>query len=373
MKNFICNTCSFSTTVKSALINHRKSCHGHIYTKCDICKRPHFEEDEHSCNHCLECNKVITYKKGINPDEQKFCSQSCAGTYNGKERKVSLKQKNKVKATMNKKTLIYIKEVFKKEKFKSFQDIKEYSRSFYRTLKKQEKINPSFYNQITKNFIKEEIISRNKRELDLSKRKKELEQIALKHTTRSSFSSFDKRAYDKARLIDIKHEKGFLDKICSHMKVVGSKYKRLIYAIEFPQDNKVYIGLTGNTNTRFSSHKKESSNKYVRELIKKGRPYKMIELTEYIDVNIASKEEGRILEDYKRKGFIILNINKTGGIGGSKRVRNTKVLRSNIIKHKNFNDLKNDKETYTLIKYYKITQYVKDYFNGINPKLKFKY
>ena len=373
MKKIICNTCSFSTTVKSALINHRKRCHGHIYIKCESCNTPHFREDKHKCKRCLECNGIIKYKKGTNPNEQKFCSRSCAGTYNGKERKVSLKQRNKVKETMNKKTLLYIKEIFKKEKFKSFKDVKEYSRSFYRTLKKQEKINPSFYNQITKKFIKEEVLLRKKRDLYLSKRKKELEKIALKHTTRSSFSSFDKRAYDKARLIDLKHEKGFLDKICSHMKVVGSKYKRLIYAIEFPKDNKVYIGLTGNTTTRFNSHKKESSNKYVRELIKKGRPYKMIELTEYIDVNLASKEEGRVLKEYKQKGFIILNINKTGGIGGSKRVRNYKELRINIIKHKNFNDLKNDKNTYTLVKYYKITQYVKDYFNGSNPKLKFKY
>src|SRR5258708_7259486 len=102
------------------------------------------------------------------------------------------------------------------------------------------------------------------------------------------------------------------------MKLVGNKFKRLIYVFEFP-DKSAYVGLTYNSQERESEHlnpkrlKKSAVYQYIQ---KSGLLPKFKELSEYIDWNIASQLEGECVEKYRKNGWIILNKYKTGALGG---------------------------------------------------------
>ena len=132
---------------------------------------------------------------------------------------------------------------------------------------------------------------------------------ASKYSTKKEFKQNNQAAYIAA------HKYGWVDIVCSHMQPLGNKYKRCIYAYEFP-DNSVYIGLTSNFNRRHNNRFKQK-NDTVNEYIQKTnlQPV-LIQITNYVDVNDASKYEGFCLDDYKQKGWNILNKIKTGGIGG---------------------------------------------------------
>jgi len=101
-------------------------------------------------------------------------------------------------------------------------------------------------------------------------------------------------------------------------KKVGSGYKRCIYAIEF-ENRYVYVGLTYNFEKRMwehFNHKKKYSTVRNYHLKNPNLKYDCIKLSEYMDVNVAVKEEGNVLDIYKKDGWKILNKSKTGGVGG---------------------------------------------------------
>lgn len=141
----------------------------------------------------------------------------------------------------------------------------------------------------------------------------EVKEAAKQYKTRMEFKNKDMANYCFA----VSH--GWLDKICSHMRIVGDKYKRCIYAYEF-SDGFCYIGLTYDVNSRHTQHLSgkifskvyEHSIKYNVEIPKPKQ------LTDYIDKDEASKLEGEYLKMYRNNGWKIINIAKTGGLGGKK-------------------------------------------------------
>lgn len=139
--------------------------------------------------------------------------------------------------------------------------------------------------------------------------KEHCKNIALKYDHRKQFSTNDSKIYDYARRYKI------LDEICSHMKPIGNRYNRCIYAVEFP-DNSVYIGLTYNLIMRKEYH----LNKEKSTIYKKIKDSKLIpefkQLTEYLDKDIASLKEQEYVENYKKNNWIILNKVKAGNLGG---------------------------------------------------------
>ena len=143
--------------------------------------------------------------------------------------------------------------------------------------------------------------------------KEKCKEVALKYNTKSEFKSNYGVAYTKAL------KNGWLKDICSHMILSGHKYKRCIYAVEF-LDNHVYIGLSYNMNKRFDDHTKDANynGSSVLEHIKNTNSIPILkQLTDYIDVELASKMEEIKRNDYKNSGWIILNKVKCGGIGGN--------------------------------------------------------
>lgn len=110
------------------------------------------------------------------------------------------------------------------------------------------------------------------------------------------------------------YRNNWLNSCCSHMIILGSSYSRLIYAFEFP-DNSVYIGLTYNPKKRFFDHMYDEKSQVFIHYKKTGETPKFIELTTYLDKNIALKKEGEFITHYNLNGWTILNKAKTGGLG----------------------------------------------------------
>ena len=134
--------------------------------------------------------------------------------------------------------------------------------------------------------------------------------VFLYKYTKSEFEKGSPTAYVKSGKM------GWKDEICRHMTTNGNKYNRCVYAIEF-SDRSVYIGLSYNSEKRYNQHLDVKNNSIVlRHHKKTGLIPTIKRLTEYIDVEEASKLEKLKLKEYLNDGWLILNIAKCGNVGG---------------------------------------------------------
>jgi hypothetical protein len=136
-------------------------------------------------------------------------------------------------------------------------------------------------------------------------------QEALKYFTKKEFNENSPSAYV------IAYRNGWMNKISTHMILYGSKYKRCIYSYEFIEDKNVYVGLTYNIVERQNNRDCRNSDQVTKHINETGYIPIRKQLTEYIDVEIASELEGEYVKKYKNDGWNILNVKQTGGIGGS--------------------------------------------------------
>jgi len=140
--------------------------------------------------------------------------------------------------------------------------------------------------------------------------KERCDEKASHYSTKKEFRKMDNRAYSSA------YKKGWIDDICLHMVVSGNKFKRCIYSYEFT-DGCVYVGLTYNIDERQRTRNNQKSDAVIIHIKETGlSPIRKL-LTDYIDVDIASKQEGVFVAKYKEEGWTILNRAKTGHTGGS--------------------------------------------------------
>jgi hypothetical protein len=139
--------------------------------------------------------------------------------------------------------------------------------------------------------------------------KEKIHQEALKYTYKIDFLKSNESAYKTA----VKN--GWLNDVCSHMISTGSKYNRCIYSYEFT-DNHVYVGLTYNIEKRHRDRLNDENDSVYKHIKKTGLTPKLSIITEYMDTNKAIYYESFYLNEYKEKGWFILNIKKTGSIGG---------------------------------------------------------
>lgn len=135
-------------------------------------------------------------------------------------------------------------------------------------------------------------------------------QEALKYKLKSDFQKYSSSAFQIAR------KNGWLDEIRLHMIVLGDKYKRCIYAIEY-SDNHVYIGLTYNLEKRFEQHKNNVNSASYKHQKKTGIEPKIIQLSNYIDSSLAANFEKESIKQYLKNGWIVLNKKQGGGLGGN--------------------------------------------------------
>lgn len=141
--------------------------------------------------------------------------------------------------------------------------------------------------------------------------KEQCAKAALACTKRSEFAVKFKGEYFKAL------REGWLDEICAHMKVVGNRYKRCIYAYVFEESKYVYVGLTGNIEKRDKEHRARSSSSVYRFAAKNNLSIPpILQMSDYLPKEEAAIQEGEILMQYIAKGYLPINITKTGGLGG---------------------------------------------------------
>jgi len=109
----------------------------------------------------------------------------------------------------------------------------------------------------------------------------------------------------------------WLDEFYSHMKLLGNRHKRCIYSYEFIEEKCVYVGLTYSISAREMYRNSNDRDQVTKYINKTGYEPIIKQLTDYVEVEIASKLEGEYLKQYETDGWKILNVAKTGGIGGN--------------------------------------------------------
>ena len=109
---------------------------------------------------------------------------------------------------------------------------------------------------------------------------------------------------------------GWLDEICAHMKKTGNWYKRCVYVYEF-SDNSVYVGLTYNLDKRKLNRLKNKNDAVVKHISKTNIQPIIKQITDYIDVNEASKLEVYYIEKYSNDGWVVLNVGRGGTVGNN--------------------------------------------------------
>jgi predicted GIY-YIG superfamily endonuclease len=149
---------------------------------------------------------------------------------------------------------------------------------------------------------------------------------ALKYKKRSEFHKKSQGAYFSAR------KNGWLDEICLHMGVFGNILMRCIYVFEF-SDNYAYVGLTRHLKSRYNEHIKNIDGVVYKHMEETGLKPKYIQLTDFMDEKEASIKEGEWEKIYKSNGWIILNIAKTGTLGGCYLKWNYKSCKKEALKY----------------------------------------
>jgi len=160
---------------------------------------------------------------------------------------------------------------------------------------------------------------------------------ALKYKSRNEFNKNSSGAYNNS------WSNGWLDELCSHMVRQGSRYSRCIYSCNF-SDNSIYIGITYSFNRRKTAHlniegKKISSvGNYI---IKTGIIPEVIKLTDYLPLDEAVILEERYVNEYREKGWNILNRIKTGGVGSNLVKWDKAACKKEALKYKSRNEFMN--------------------------------
>jgi hypothetical protein len=137
---------------------------------------------------------------------------------------------------------------------------------------------------------------------------------ALKYKTKNDFKKGSPKAYSAA------HSNGWVQDITQHMDVQGSRFKRLVYVYEFP-DNSAYIGLTYNKKKRELGHfdLENPRSQVARHILKTKLVPEYKEISTFMDAQDAANLENCTIETYRNNGWIILNKQKGGNLGACQR------------------------------------------------------
>jgi len=158
-----------------------------------------------------------------------------------------------------------------------------------------------------------------------------LKDEALKYKTMPEFKKQSPNAYQTA------YSRKILKDITTHMELTGSRYKRLIYSYEFP-DNSVYVGLTYNLNIRDRGHMKSNTSAVYLHMEKTGLVPIIKSKSVFVDRDEAKELEGKIVQEYKDKGWDILNRATTGGLGGGTKKWTKEKIQQEASKYDNLSD-----------------------------------
>ena len=155
-----------------------------------------------------------------------------------------------------------------------------------------------------------------------------IKEEALKYNHKIDFIKKSPSAYNASRY------KKILDDVCSHMVPLGDVYRRVVYVYEF-DDNCVYVGLTCNKERRHLQHMKDGRGPVYKHIEKTNlQPKYKIVSDSYISQKDSQFLEKQTLENYVNNGWTPLNLQTTGGLGGSFVKWTDENLRKEALKYK---------------------------------------
>jgi predicted GIY-YIG superfamily endonuclease len=132
---------------------------------------------------------------------------------------------------------------------------------------------------------------------------------------------------------NVLYRNNLLEEACSHMETLGHKYKRYVYEIRL--ENTIYIGLTFNPKKREHDHISYGI-KAVKELFQKGAV--LVIVSDLLEPKKAGEIERKLIQDYKEKGFNVINSKRGGSLGACKLKWTKEEVTKEALKYKTKSD-----------------------------------
>jgi predicted GIY-YIG superfamily endonuclease len=104
------------------------------------------------------------------------------------------------------------------------------------------------------------------------------------------------------------------EELFSKMRKLGNLHHRMIYAYEFP-DKSVYVGLTYDPKKRGSQHLTQINSAVRKYIEETGITPELKYITDFLSQEDSVIKERETEEKYRKDGWKILNIKKTGALG----------------------------------------------------------
>lgn len=189
-------------------------------------------------------------------------------------------------------------------------------------------------------------------------------EVAKKYKTKKEFETLDKSVYVTCV------RNNWIDDVCGDMEIAGNRFKRIIYSYEFIEDKSVYVGLTYNMKIRQYNRDRYDKDQVTKHIKETGfKPIRKL-LTDYVEVEEAIKLEGFYVKKYKKEGWNILNVSKTGAIGGGYKKWKYETLKSIVDKYNKVREFKRENNyLYDVIrnrKWFDLFQHMDDFDNKTN-------
>lgn len=194
---------------------------------------------------------------------------------------------------------------------------------------------PRAFDRMCKRGLVEKFCEHMKREVNRYT-EEELAAAAAKYDNFNDFFQSEPWAYKSIR------NRGLLDKLCGHFKRSGSLVRRKIYVFTF-SDGYAYVGLSLNPNKRFLQHTKHGTRPTAvyRHIQESKAEYKFAILTDWLNVDAASKMEDYYIKQYTAEGWKMLNKSRAGGLGsGMKKIYSDKFIKSEVSKYEYLRDFR---------------------------------
>lgn len=138
----------------------------------------------------------------------------------------------------------------------------------------------------------------------------DLKNIASKYQTVPEFRKNDYPAYQAA------YYRGILGELIKDLERGGNKFKKIIYVYEFP-DKTAYVGLTYNIKQRNADHLTNPYSQVFKYQQETRQKPELKTLSTFVPWDEASRLETEFEQKYRKDGWKLLNVAKTGGLGGA--------------------------------------------------------
>lgn len=194
---------------------------------------------------------------------------------------------------------------------------------------------PGAYGRILKRRLLDKLCAHMDRDVNRYT-EEELAAVAAKYDNFNDFHNNELWAY---RAIQ---NRGLLDKLCGHFKRRGSLVRRKIYVFTF-SDGYAYVGLSLNPEKRYLQHTKRGKHPSAvyKHIQKTGAEYKFSVLTDWLDIDSASKMEDFYIKQYAAEGWKMLNKSRAGALGGQmSKLYRDKAIKTEVAKYEYLRDFR---------------------------------